>query len=72
MENTTYYVRVSDITPNRCTVLEVYARESSAQADSESDDDQGVFAATTTQFTPGERAYHRDGHCWPASEGARD
>ena len=71
MAKVTYYVRCNDITPTRCTVLEVYSRESAAQADSEDDDEQGVFEADTDEFTIGERAYHHDGACWPSAQGER-
>jgi quinol monooxygenase YgiN len=65
----TYYVRVNDISPTRCTVIEVYTSESAAQADADSDSDQSVFEATTSAFVEGDRAYHRNGACWPSTDG---
>lgn len=66
----TVYVVVSDVTPNRCTVVSVHDSESEAAAAAEATDTgingmpAVVMRASSDHLEPGARAYHDASHVW--------
>lgn len=59
-----YFARCNDITPSRCTLLEIHPTRTSAEAEADQDAEQGIFELDSVAYSPGERLYHLDGRAW--------